>query len=101
MPGWPLCSARGVRPDALCLSACLLQRAQLGVEAFADALMVIPKTLAENSGLDTQDAIITLQSEHANGNCVGLNLVTGEAMDPQVEGIFDNYSVKKQMINSA
>ena len=42
-------------------SACLLQRAQLGVEAFADALMVIPKTLAENSGLDTQDVIIALQ----------------------------------------
>jgi chaperonin GroEL (HSP60 family) len=38
-----------------------LQRAQLGVEAFADALLVIPKTLAENSGLDTQDVIINLQ----------------------------------------
>ncbi|KAJ6830654.1 T-complex protein 1 subunit zeta 1 [Iris pallida] len=33
-------------------------RAQLGVEAFADALLVVPKTLAENSGLDTQDVII-------------------------------------------
>ncbi|KAI8573478.1 hypothetical protein RHMOL_Rhmol01G0280800 [Rhododendron molle] len=32
----------------------LEQRAQLGVEAFADALLVVPKTLAENSGLDTQ-----------------------------------------------
>lgn len=37
------------------------QRAQLGVEAFADALLVIPKTLAENSGLDTQDVIVSLQ----------------------------------------
>ena len=36
------------------------QRAQLGVEAFADALLVVPKTLAENSGLDTQDEIVTL-----------------------------------------
>lgn len=36
------------------------QRAQLGVEAFADALLVVPKTLAENSGLDTQDVIIAL-----------------------------------------
>ncbi|KAF7152446.1 hypothetical protein RHSIM_Rhsim01G0205900 [Rhododendron simsii] len=35
-------------------------RAQLGVEAFADALLVVPKTLAENSGLDTQDVIIAL-----------------------------------------
>lgn len=76
-------------------------RAQLGVEAFADALLVIPKTLAENSGLDTQDAIIALQSEHDNGNIVGLNIVTGEPMDPTLEGIFDNYSVKRQMIDSA
>ena len=38
----------------------LEQRAQLGVEAFADALLVVPKTLAENSGLDTQDEIVTL-----------------------------------------
>lgn len=36
------------------------QRAQLGVEAFADALLVIPKTLSENSGLDKQDVIIAL-----------------------------------------
>lgn len=37
------------------------QRAQLGVEAFADALLVVPKTLAENAGLDTQDVIIALK----------------------------------------
>lgn len=36
------------------------QRAQLGVVAFADALLVVPKTLAENSGLDMQDVIIAL-----------------------------------------
>ncbi|KAJ7529798.1 hypothetical protein O6H91_15G066000 [Diphasiastrum complanatum] len=76
-------------------------RAQLGVEAFADALLVVPKTLAENSGLDTQDVLIALQSEHDNGNIVGLNVNTGDPMDPQVEGIFDNYSVKRQIINSA
>jgi chaperonin GroEL (HSP60 family) len=49
-----------------------LQRAQLGVEAFADALLVIPKTLAENSGLDTQDVIINLQ---VRGQKVWLNTV--------------------------
>ena len=38
----------------------LKQRAQLGIEAFADALLVVPKTLADNSGLDTQDVIIAL-----------------------------------------
>uniref|UniRef100_A0A0C9RYI0 TSA: Wollemia nobilis Ref_Wollemi_Transcript_3779_2119 transcribed RNA sequence n=1 Tax=Wollemia nobilis TaxID=56998 RepID=A0A0C9RYI0_9CONI len=75
-------------------------RAQLGVEAFADALLVVPKTLAENSGLDTQDVLIGLQAEHEKGNIVGLNHHTGEPMDPYMEGIFDNYSVKRQIINS-
>lgn len=41
------------------------------------------------------------QSEHENGNIVGLNIVTGEPMDPQLEGVYDNYSVMRQMINSA
>ncbi|KAK1287393.1 hypothetical protein QJS10_CPB19g01690 [Acorus calamus] len=75
-------------------------RAQLGVEAFADALLVVPKTLAENSGLDTQDVIIALTAEHDKGNVVGLNHNTGEPVDPELEGIFDNYSVKRQIINS-
>ncbi|CAA2938422.1 T-complex 1 subunit zeta 1 [Olea europaea subsp. europaea] len=75
-------------------------RAQLGVEAFADALLVVPKTLAENSGLDTQDVIIALTGEHNKGNVVGLSQHTGEPIDPKMEGIFDNYSVKRQIINS-
>uniref|UniRef100_A0A804MU73 T-complex protein 1 subunit zeta 1 n=1 Tax=Zea mays TaxID=4577 RepID=A0A804MU73_MAIZE len=75
-------------------------RAQLGVEAFAEALLVIPKTLAENSGLDTQDVIVSLQNEHDRGLVVGLNHHSGDPIDPQMEGIFDNYSVKRQIINS-
>ena len=31
---------------------------------------------------------------------MGLNQYTGEPIDPQMEGIFDNYSVKRQIINS-
>lgn len=76
-------------------------RAQLGVQAFAEALLVIPKTLADNSGLDTQDVLINLESEHDAGNVVGLDQTTGDPIDPNVQGIFDNYSVKKQIINSA
>lgn len=40
------------------------------------------------------------QGDHDRGNVVGLNLNTGEPIDPQMEGIFDNYSVKRQIINS-
>ncbi len=36
-------------------------KAKLGIEAFAESLLVIPKTLAENSGFDIQEAIILLK----------------------------------------
>ncbi|KAL6213767.1 hypothetical protein ACLB2K_013209 [Fragaria x ananassa] len=41
-----------------------------------------------------------VRGEHERGNIVGLNHHTGEPIDPQMEGIFDNYSVKRQIINS-
>lgn len=39
-------------------------RAKLGIEAFAEAMMIVPKTLAENSGFDVQDSVIKLVDEH-------------------------------------
>jgi len=75
-------------------------RVKLGVQAFADALLVIPKTLASNSGFDPIDSIVTLQEEYSKGNVVGLDLQTGEALSPQTEGIWDNYRVLRQLLNS-
>jgi T-complex protein 1 subunit zeta len=40
------------------------------------------------------------QDEQAEGNTVGIDLVTGEPFDPTVEGIWDNYRVKRQMLHS-
>lgn len=72
-----------------------------GIQAYADALTVLPKTLAANSGFDQQDVMVKLIHEHTeNGTIVGLDLITGEPIDPVDLGIFDNYSVKKQLINS-
>ncbi|KAI9752025.1 MAG: T-complex protein 1 subunit zeta [Lichina confinis] len=76
-------------------------KAKWGVAAFADALLVIPKTLAANSGHDIQDAVVTLQDEHAEGNVVGLNLATGEAMDPVLEGVYDSFRVLRNSIASS
>jgi T-complex protein 1 subunit zeta len=42
-----------------------------------------------------------LQEEHQNGHIVGLDVVTGEPMDPATEGVWDLYRVKKQILNSA
>lgn len=56
---------------------------KLGIQAFADALLVIPKTLAENSGYDIQEAIILLQDEyHKSKVAVGLNVLTLGTISP-------------------
>uniref|UniRef100_A0A665TN25 Chaperonin containing TCP1, subunit 6A (zeta 1) n=1 Tax=Echeneis naucrates TaxID=173247 RepID=A0A665TN25_ECHNA len=54
-------------------------RAQLGVQAFADALLVIPKVLAQNSGYDPQETVLKLQTEYKeSGQLVGVDLSTGQ-----------------------
>merc|ERR1711965_395365 len=71
-----------------------------GVEIFAQALMVVPKTLTENSGLDVMDCILRAQGAHAESKSpVGIDVLTGEPCSPVMEGIYDNYCVKKQMLN--
>uniref|UniRef100_A0A336LX66 CSON007210 protein n=1 Tax=Culicoides sonorensis TaxID=179676 RepID=A0A336LX66_CULSO len=74
---------------------------KLAVHAYADALLVIPKTLAINSGFDSQDSIVRLLEEDSlNTEPIGLDLSTGEPMKPVDLGVYDNYIVKKQIINS-
>jgi len=76
-------------------------KAKLGVEAFAEALLVIPKVLAENSGYDALDTIIALQEEQEKGHTVGIDVESGEPFDPTLAGVYDNFVVKKQVIESA
>ncbi|XP_066931275.1 T-complex protein 1 subunit zeta-like [Clytia hemisphaerica] len=76
-------------------------RARLGVQAFADALLIIPKALASNSGYDPQEATVKLQAEYGKSKVpVGIDLNTGEPMNPATNGVWDNYRVKRQLINS-
>jgi T-complex protein 1 subunit zeta len=76
-------------------------KAKLGVEAFAEAMLVIPKTLCENSGFDVMDTIIALQEEMESAGPdaqIGLDCLTGEPMLPAQEGIWDIARVKTQSI---
>ncbi|XP_055904324.1 T-complex protein 1 subunit zeta [Eupeodes corollae] len=76
-------------------------KVRLGVQAFAESLLVIPKNLAINSGYDAQDTIVKLTEEdRLNPDAVGLDLATGEPMKPVDLGVYDNYIVKKQILNS-
>lgn len=76
-------------------------KARFGVEAFANALLIIPKTLAANAGFDTLETLGALQEEQAEGNIVGVDLSTGEPIDPTVEGIYDNFRVLRNSVSSA
>lgn len=77
-------------------------REQLAVKAYAEALEVITKTLAENAGLDPIDIITELKSHHGNGKkWVGLNVFTGKTMDAWSEGVLEPLKVKSQAVSSA
>ncbi|NQV08403.1 thermosome subunit, partial [Candidatus Woesearchaeota archaeon] len=56
--------ARQLRKYADSLSG----REQLAVQAFADSMEVIPRTLAENAGLDPIDVLTELKAAHDKGN---------------------------------
>jgi len=80
----------------------LTGREQLAVSAFADALEIIPRTLAENSGLDPIDKLVELTSQHKDGKVhAGLNVYTGDIVDMWEAGIVEPLRVKTQAISSA
>lgn len=107
------CAARLNSPE---FTKTVKGKARMGVCAFADALLVVPKTLAANSGLDVQDAsksfqlvtfafililtVANLQDAHAQGHVAGLDLRTGEPMDPKTEGVYDSFRVLRNSIAS-
>ena len=78
-------------------------REQLAIEAFADALEVVPWTLAENAGLDAIDVLISLKSKHQGkkGVAVGIDVVSGKPSDMRSLKIIEPLRVKTQAIKSA
>ncbi|NLV27216.1 MAG: thermosome subunit [Methanomicrobiales archaeon] len=77
-------------------------RTQLAIEAFARALEIIPKTLAENSGYDTIDVLVGLKKSHEEGRVsYGLDVFTGTPADMKKYGVVEPLKVKIQSIMSA
>jgi thermosome len=78
-------------------------REQLAVEAFASALDVIPRTIAENAGLDPIDVLVALRSKHEtkDGKNFGLNVYEGKPVDMMKAGVLEPLRVKTQAISSA
>jgi thermosome len=77
-------------------------REQLAVDAFADTLEVVPRTLAENAGHDPIDSLVDLRAAHDGGDTSsGLDAYTGEIVDMEEDGVVEPLRVKTQAIESA
>ena len=90
--------ARRVREYADSVSG----REQLAVEAFADALELVPRVLAENAGLDSIDTLVDLRAAHDDGDeAAGLDVFTGDVVDTFEAGVVESAHAKQQGISSA
>lgn len=77
-------------------------REQLAINAFADALEAIPRTLAENSGLDQVDMLVELRNKHNNNiTWAGIDVEKGQVRDLFKEGVIEPLQIKVQAIKSA
>ena len=77
-------------------------RIQLAIEAFAQALEVIPRALAENAGLDPIDMVVAIRAAHESGKRTsGLDVFEGKPVDMLRAGVVEPLRVKTQAVSSA
>ncbi len=91
--------AKGLREYAGTVSG----REALAINAFADAIEVIPRTLAENAGLDPIDILVQLRAAHEkkDGKDIGIDVLSGEVKNTLKLGIVEPLRIKTQAIKSA
>jgi thermosome len=78
-------------------------REQLAIEMFADAIEIVPKTLAENAGLEPIDILVELRAAHekSDGQYKGVNVFTGKVENMREKGVVEPLVVKEQAVKSA
>jgi len=78
-------------------------REQLAIEAFANAIEIVPRTLAENAGLEPIDKIVELRAAHEkkDGQYMGVNVFTGKVENMHENGVVEPLVVKEQAVKSA
>jgi chaperonin GroEL (HSP60 family) len=78
-------------------------REQLAIEAFAEAMEIIPWTLAENAGMDALDIVIELKNAHSKrgGKNIGINIMQNKVSDMVSAKVLEPLRVKTQAIQSA
>jgi archaeal chaperonin len=83
-------------------SESLSGREQLAVEAFANSMEIIPRTLAENAGLDPIDIVAALKSAHDKKQIFsGIDVFSGKIKDARSMGVIEPLRVKTQAVSSA
>jgi len=77
-------------------------REQLAIGAFADAVELIPRTLAESAGLDAIDTLVELRAEHEKGKIdTGVLVLDGKIGDMWKKGVIEPLKIKTQAVKSA
>jgi chaperonin GroEL (HSP60 family) len=77
-------------------------REQLAIIAFAEAMEIIPRTLAENAGLDPIDILVAIRAAHEEGKHThGVDVYTGQIVDMKKLGVIEPLKIKTQAIKSA
>lgn len=83
-------------------SESLSGREQLAVEAFANSMEIIPRTLSENAGLDPIDIITALKEKHDKGIIsAGIDVFEGKIKDAYEMGVIEPLKIKTQAVSSA
>jgi chaperonin GroEL (HSP60 family) len=78
-------------------------REQLAIQAFAETLEIVPRTLAENTGMDAIDVLVSLRSKHKKegGEHFGVDVHASAIADMKAQGVYEPLKVKTQAIASA
>ena len=77
-------------------------REQMAIEAFANAIEVVPKTLSENAGLDPIDMMLEIRSAHKKGQKYsGINVLKGKVDDMLKNNVIEPLRVSMQEIEAS
>jgi chaperonin GroEL (HSP60 family) len=77
-------------------------REQMAIEAFANAVEVVPKTLAENAGLDPIDMMIEMRRAHKKGNkYAGIDVFNGQVTDMFKNNVVEPLRVSVQEVQAS
>ncbi len=77
-------------------------REQMAIEAFANAIEIVPKTLAENAGLDPIDMMIEMRRTHKKGNkYAGIDVNNGKVTDMFKTNVLEPLRVSVQEVQAS